>query len=91
MYYLLEGKVKIEQTAFNGKSILFAFAGEDSWLGDLELFGDSEEANCTVTAITDVEALRFSLAIMRSNPNATPGLPNPLPVHWHKRCGPTQK
>lgn len=45
MYYLLEGKVKIEQTAFNGKSILFAFAGEDSWLGDLELFGDSEEAN----------------------------------------------
>ena len=74
MYYLLEGKVKIEQTAFNGKSILFAFAGEDSWLGDLELFGDSEEANCTVTAITDVEALRFSLAIMRSNLKRYPGL-----------------
>ena len=74
MYYLLEGKVKIEQTAFNGKSILFAFAGEDSWLGDLELFGDSEEANCTVTAITEVEALRFSLPIMRSNLNLYPGL-----------------
>ena len=74
MYYLLSGKVKIEQTAVNGKSILFAFSGEDSWLGDLELFGDNDEANCTVTAVTDIEALRFSLPVMRSNLRLYPGL-----------------
>ena len=74
MYYLLSGKVKIEQTAVNGKSILFAFSGEDSWLGDLELFGEHDEANCTVTAVTDIEALRFSLPVMRSNLRLYPGL-----------------
>ena len=74
MYYLLSGKVKIEQTAVNGKSLLFAFSGEGSWLGDLELFGDTDEANCTVTTVTHIEALRFSLSVMRSNLKLYPGL-----------------
>ncbi len=74
MYYLLGGKVKIEQTAVNGKSILFAFSGEGSWLGDLELFGDNDEANCTVMTVTDVEALRFPLELMRNNLKLYPGL-----------------
>ena len=74
MYYLLHGRVKIEQTAVNGKSILFAFTGENNWLGDLELFSDTEEANSTVTAVTDVDALRFSFEIMRNNLKLYPAL-----------------
>ena len=51
MYYLVSGKVKIEQSVVNGKSVLFSFTCADSWLGDLELFSDTELANSTVTAV----------------------------------------
>ena len=67
MYYVLQGRVKIEQAVVNGKSILFAFSGEGDWLGELELFSDGEEANCTVTAVTDVEVIRFPIVPMRKN------------------------
>ena len=74
MYYVLKGDVKIEQAVVSGKSILFACAGEVSWLGDLELFSDGEEANSTVTAITDLEVIRFPMARMRKNLKKQPEL-----------------
>ena len=74
MYYVVKGDVKIEQAVVSGKSILFACAGEVSWLGDLELFSDGEEANSTVTAITDLEVIRFPMARMRKNLKKQPEL-----------------
>ena len=74
MYYVVKGDVKIEQAVVSGKSILFACAGEVSWLGDLELFSDGEEANSTVTAITDLEVIRFPMARMRKNLKEQPEL-----------------
>lgn len=74
MYYVEKGDVKIEQAVVSGKSILFACAGEVSWLGDLELFSDGEEANSTVTAITDLEVIRFPMARMRKNLKKQPEL-----------------
>ena len=74
MYYLLHGKVKIEQSVVSGKSVLFAFVGEASWLGDLELFSDTEIANSTVTTVTDIEAIRFPIDLMRKNLQTYPAL-----------------
>ena len=74
MYYLLGGRVKIEQSVVNGKSVLFAFVGEGNWLGDLELFGDTDMANSTVTAVSDVDALRFPLEAMRQSIRNNPAL-----------------
>ena len=74
MYYVVKGDVKIEQAVVSGKSILFACAGEVNWLGDLELFSDGEEANSTVTAITDLEVIRFPMARMRKNLKKQPEL-----------------
>ena len=74
MYYVVKGDVKIEQAVVNGKAILFACAGEVSWLGDLELFSDGEEANSTVTAITDLEVIRFPMERMRKNLKKQPEL-----------------
>ena len=74
MYYVVKGDVKIEQAVVSGKSILFACAGEVSWLGDLELFSDGDEANSTVTAITDLEVIRFPMARMRKNLKKQPEL-----------------
>ena len=74
MYYLVSGKVKIEQSVVNGKSVLFSFTCEGNWLGDLELFSDVDVANSTVTAVSDVETIRFSLERMRKNLNVYPGL-----------------
>ena len=67
LYYLTRGKVKIEQSVANGKSVLFGFTGEHNWLGDLELFRDTDVANSTVTAVTDVETVRFSIDAMRQH------------------------
>ena len=74
MYYLLGGRVKIEQSVVNGKSVLFAFVGEGNWLGDLELFSDTDMANSTVTAVSDVDALRFPLEAMRQSIRNNPAL-----------------
>jgi CRP-like cAMP-binding protein len=74
MYYLQSGKVKIEQSAINGKSVLFGFTGKDNWLGDLELFSDTGVANSTVTAVTDVSTIRFSIDSMRRNLERHPAL-----------------
>ena len=74
MYYLLGGRVKIEQSVVNGKSVLFAFVGEGNWLGDLELFSDTDMANSTVTAVRDVDALRFPLEAMRQSIRNNPAL-----------------
>lgn len=74
MYYVLQGNVKIEQAVVSGKSILFACAGEVSWLGDLELFSDGDEANSTVTAMTDLDVIRFPMARMRKNLKVQPEL-----------------
>lgn len=74
LYYVLKGDVKIEQAVVSGKSILFACAGEVSWLGDLELFSDGEEANSTVTAITDLDLVRFSMDVMRKHLKKQPEL-----------------
>ena len=74
MYYLVSGKVKIEQSVVNGKSVLFSFTCEGNWLGDLELFSDVEVAYSTVTAVSDVETIRVSIDQMRSNLKVYPGL-----------------
>ena len=74
MYYLVSGKVKIEQSVVNGKSLLFSFTCAGSWLGDLELFSDTELANSTVTAVSDVETMRFPIELMRQNLKVYPGL-----------------
>jgi len=74
MYYVLQGSVKIEQAVVSGKSILFACAGEVSWLGDLELFSDGDEANSTVTAMTDLDVIRFPMDRMRKNLKSQPEL-----------------
>lgn len=74
MYYLRSGKVKIEQSAVNGKSLLFSFTCEGNWLGDLELFSDADVANSTVTTVSDVETIRFPIESMRSNLKVYPEL-----------------
>lgn len=77
---LLEGKVKIEQNAMNGKSILLCFyhagtrppekdnptieQGNILFIGDLELFSEDKSANSTVTAITPVRCCRISASLM---------------------------
>jgi CRP-like cAMP-binding protein len=66
MYYLVRGKVKVEQSVISGKSILFGFSGQGSWLGDLELFSDAEVAHSTVSTVTELETIRFSLDTMRA-------------------------
>ena len=71
---MLGGRVKIEQSVVNGKSVLFAFVGEGNWLGDLELFSDTDMANSTVTAVSDVDALRFPLEAMRQSIRNNPAL-----------------
>ena len=79
---LLEGQVKIERNAMNGKNILLCFyragaglpkkstltleQGESLYIGDLELFRDDRRANSTVTAVTDVRAVRISRDLMRA-------------------------
>lgn len=65
LYYLVHGKVKVEQAVINGKSVVVAFAGAGSWMGDLELFGDTPIANCSVSAVTQVDAIRIAMDVMR--------------------------
>ena len=78
---LLEGQVKIERNAVNGKNLLLCFyragaglskkstltleQGESLYIGDLELFREDRSANSTVTAVSDVRAFRISRDIMR--------------------------
>jgi CRP-like cAMP-binding protein len=78
---LLEGQVKIERNALNGKNILLCYyragaglpkqstltaeQGETLYIGDLELFRGDLRANSTVTALTDIRAVRISRDIMR--------------------------
>ena len=67
MYYLCQGKVKIEQSVVSGKSLLVGFAGGGSWLGDLELFSDNHFAHSTVTSVTAVSGFRFSIDAIRQH------------------------
>ena len=67
MYYLSQGKVKIEQSVVSGKSLLLGFSSGGSWLGDLELFSDTGFAHSTVTSVTAVTAVRFSLDVIRQH------------------------
>lgn len=74
LYYITKGRVKVEQAVMNGKSLLFAFSGVGNWLGDLELFNESTEANSTVSAVTEVEVVSFSLKSMQKNLSVYPEL-----------------
>lgn len=74
MYYVQAGRVKVEQSMVNGKSILFAFVGGENWLGDLELFSDSNNANSTVTTIGEIEVIRFPLQMIRQLIRQDPAL-----------------
>lgn len=80
---LLEGRVKIERNALNGKNILLCYyragaglpqkstltleQGETLYIGDLELFRDDRRANSTVTALTDVRIVRIGRDVMRAH------------------------
>lgn len=74
MYYQLRGKVKIEQRVVSGKSVLFGFNGAGNWLGDLELFSDTNLAHSTATAVTAVETIRFPIDAIRRHLQQQPAL-----------------
>jgi CRP-like cAMP-binding protein len=90
--FLLEGKVKIEQIALNGKSILLGFyqagPGEPEstrmylaksdvmFIGDLELFSRDKTANSTVTAITEVRCALIRESLMQKQVEQSVALSN---------------
>ena len=74
MYYQTHGKVKIEQRVVSGKSVLFGFTGAGNWLGDLELFSETEVAHSTATAVTTVKTIRFPIHSLRRHLQQQPAL-----------------
>lgn len=93
-YILLEGSVKIEQNAPNGKSILLCFyhaglrhtntdnptmeQGDVLFLGDLELYTRDKRANSTVTAVSSLRCCRISAAVMARHAAVDPQVSNSI-------------
>jgi CRP-like cAMP-binding protein len=54
LYFLANGKVKVETIEANGRSLLLCFMEAPAFLGDVELFRQDVAATCTVSALTPV-------------------------------------
>ncbi len=59
---VLEGKMKVFNTAPNGRTLLFCYTATSGILGEVEFASDSETAASSVQAVTGVECIGISRA-----------------------------
>ncbi|MEI3642132.1 cyclic nucleotide-binding domain-containing protein [Lactococcus cremoris] len=63
IYYIIDGKAKITDIQYNGKSILLQFLKNKDWIGELTILGVEEETK-NVTAIGNLTCLMIPLNIV---------------------------
>lgn len=74
LYWLERGKVKVETTEPNGRSLLLCFMEAPAFLGDVELFRADKAATCTVAAVCTVRLWRLAHATVHQRIAGHPGL-----------------
>ncbi|MCT0015542.1 cyclic nucleotide-binding protein [Lactococcus lactis subsp. lactis] len=64
IYYIIDGKAKITDIQYNGKSILLQFLKSNDWIGELTILG-VEEITKNVTSIGNVTCLMIPSDIVK--------------------------
>ncbi|KST95074.1 cyclic nucleotide-binding domain-containing protein [Lactococcus lactis] len=63
VFYTIDGKAKITDIQYNGKSVLLQFLGINDWIGELFILGVEKETK-NVTAIGDTICLMIPIKIV---------------------------
>lgn len=65
LYFLVDGKVKVNVTQENGKSLLICFLKDFDILGHIEYFAESDYTS-TVQALTDVYCFSLNITLLKT-------------------------